>query len=220
MSQTWLVTYRALCGADIWKTNVQPIGEDDRCNLMSVMCQPDLHKTHCYRFVPVLIKLFLTIKTNIMLHFQSFKDLDAIIEVAVKLELPKDLNFYGTETTFRHTHNFLKNLGSSGVCHINLNKDGKYPVFADVLSYGGYRFNLIYVDKIIDQSVSEVSCYHDWELQKTTFSDKPIDINNPPPFEELAEDGVVLSRYCKSCGVCQTYHGQEKKWIETGSGYK
>jgi len=76
--------------------------------------------------------------------------------MAIKLKLPKTINFFGTETTFRHTHRFLKNLGSSGITCINLNKDGSYPVFADVLVYGGYTFNLIYVDRIIEQSVTPV----------------------------------------------------------------
>jgi len=97
-----------------------------------------------------------------MIQITSFKDLDAIIEVATKLRMPpaQPINFYGTDVTFRHTHNFLKNLGSSGVCIIDVNahnkdQQGYYPVFADVLVYGGYTFHLIYVDKIIEQSVNE-----------------------------------------------------------------
>lgn len=55
------------------------------------------------------------------MHLTSFKDFDAIIEVNEKMGLPKVINLYGTEVTFRHTNNFLKNLGSSGIQFVNIN---------------------------------------------------------------------------------------------------
>lgn len=97
-----------------------------------------------------------------MIHITSLKDLDAIIEANEKIKQPRVINFYGTEVTFRKTNAFLRNLGSSGIITVDLNAKergnvGYYPVFADVIKYGGYVFNLIYVNKIIEQSINEIT---------------------------------------------------------------
>ena len=91
-----------------------------------------------------------------MLHFNSFDDINAIIEVAIKLNLPKTINFYGTEYTFRDAHKFLKPLSKKSTEWVDLNKDGEYPVFADVFIYAGFTFNLIHVDKTIDLISSKI----------------------------------------------------------------
>lgn len=45
---------------------------------------------------------------------------------------------------------------------------------------------------------------HDWQEEKVYFG-----VNK--------DDKYITTRYCKSCGDTQTYHGKEKYWIYTGN---
>lgn len=122
---------------------------------------------------------------------KSFKELDAIVGVCLAAKLPKEHTlFMGTKEKIE-TDVWLRELSGT--------LESKFPnsdIKCDTLRYAGFTFYLVdtgYAD--------EEPHYHDWVESKTYIMDT---------------DYYILSRYCADCKKTETYHGKEKRWIETG----
>lgn len=122
----------------------------------------------------------------------SFKQLDAIADIIIKHNLPKEHIVFLNHFERRQTDKFLKSLGSSAVSSLKY-KDTS--MICDSFIYGRITFYLVDIAYMDD-----VSIHHDWVESKTMVLDNK----------------AILSRYCNDCGKTETYHGGNQKWVETG----
>lgn len=91
-----------------------------------------------------------------MLQIKNIEDISKVIETANKMGWNSNvpINLFGTEESWMPFLQYLGELGSSGISTPNINEGKKNgygdplpPVYAEILSYGGYNFNIIYLDK-------------------------------------------------------------------------
>ena len=74
---------------------------------------------------------------------KNFNDLQRLVELMVRHRLPKTVTLFMEIEDYNKMHNFLKNLGSSGVTSAKL--PGANPELdCDVLQYNNYTFYIVH----------------------------------------------------------------------------